>query len=57
MQWVWLVDPLARTVEVFELRDGVYALIAGHDDGDTLVAAPFAAVTLPMAQWWLTEAE
>jgi hypothetical protein len=29
----WLVDPELRTVEVFELRDGVYARVLGASEG------------------------
>ncbi len=49
---VWLVDPIYRTLEVFELRDGVYALIATHSDDAKVRAVPFDAIELDLALLW-----
>lgn len=52
---VWLVDPLARTLEVYRLDGATWTLVVTHA-GDTLVRAePFDAVELAMARWWLPE--
>ncbi len=56
----WLVDPVAQTLEVLELRapgadaDGVrrYALITAHGADDRACPAPFAAHEFDLATWW-----
>ena len=37
----WIVDPDARSIEVFELRDGVYALVATAADDAEVALPPF----------------
>jgi Uma2 family endonuclease len=50
---VWLLDPLARTLEVL-VRDGERWAIASSHGGDDLVnAEPFAAVALELSRLWL----
>jgi Uma2 family endonuclease len=49
---VWLVDPIAQTLEVFRLVDGLWRL-AGSFGGDEVVRAePFDGVDLPLAALW-----
>lgn len=49
----WILDPLARTVEVFALTDaGVYALVATSDGSAPARLPPFDAVELPVQRWW-----
>ena len=48
----WLVDPLARTLEAFELRDGLWSLAGVFKDGDSVAAPPFAAVPFDLAVLW-----
>jgi Uma2 family endonuclease len=50
---VWLVDPLARTLEVLAL-DGERWIVAENHGGDDVVrAAPFATIELALARLWL----
>lgn len=49
---LWIVDPLARTLEVFALHDGRWLLLAVHADDAKVRAAPFDAVELESASWW-----
>ncbi len=49
---LWLVDPLARLLEAFELRDGQWALIATAADADPVAIPPFDAVTFSLADLW-----
>jgi Uma2 family endonuclease len=53
---LWIVDPLARTLEVFRLEDSRWSLIAAHADEETVRAEPFDAVELALAGWWLSAA-
>jgi Uma2 family endonuclease len=49
---VWLIDPEARTLEAYGLRDGAWVEI-GHFSADEQVAvAPFDAVTIDLAGLW-----
>lgn len=48
----WLVDPLARTLEVFRLEEGRWSLIAGHMDDEVVRIEPFDAIELDLSMWW-----
>jgi Uma2 family endonuclease len=48
----WLVDPEARTLEGFELRQGFWVLIATLKDDDPVRVAPFDAVEFPLGDLW-----
>ena len=49
---VWLVDPDAKTLEVFRLDGDTYRLVATHG-GDVVVrAVPFDAIELELAALW-----
>jgi len=49
---VWLVDPVARVVEVFVGRDGIPLRVAAAGDADGVVLPPFET-TFDLARWWL----
>ena len=49
---LWFVDPAARDLEAFELRDGAWALIAALRDNDTVSVPPFEAVPFPLDALW-----
>jgi len=53
--WAWLVDPLARTLEVFERAAGRWTLAALHEGDVTIRAVPFDAVEIEMGGWWIPE--
>jgi Uma2 family endonuclease len=46
----WLVDPTAKTVEVFRLSGAHWVLVAVHGDPDPMRAEPFDAVEIPLAR-------
>ncbi len=48
----WLVDPLARTLEAFALREGSWLLIATLKDDDPVCVPPFEAMTFSLADLW-----
>ncbi len=52
--YAWYVDPLARTLEVFELTpDGRWAIAATFADTDAVTAPPFEAHTFGLdVLWW-----
>lgn len=49
---VWLVDPLARTLEVYRLDGESYRLIASHGGDVAIHAEPFEAVALELGALW-----
>jgi Uma2 family endonuclease len=53
VQFYWIVDPSARILEAFELRDGLWTNIGSYDENDTPRIAPFDAVELPIARMFL----
>lgn len=49
---VWILDPEARTVEVYETRGGQAVLVATASDADTVVLPPFD-LSLDLGALWL----
>jgi Uma2 family endonuclease len=49
---VWLVDPEARTLEVFRLEGEHYSLLATHAGLARVRAEPFDAIELELAFLW-----
>ena len=49
--WIWLADPEARTVEVFETREQMPVLVRQAKDADRVLLPPFDA-ELDLAAWW-----
>ncbi|MCP5420106.1 MAG: Uma2 family endonuclease [Gammaproteobacteria bacterium] len=51
--YTWLVDPLERTLEAFELRDGHWVLIATLEDAEPVSVPPFDAITFALSDLWV----
>ncbi len=49
---LWLVNPLARTLEVYHLAEGRWLLLATHEGSVQVRAEPFDAVELDLAPLW-----
>lgn len=49
----WLVHPVNRSVEIFELRDGAWSLLNMHIDDEMLSAPPFTDLQIPLNRIWL----
>ena len=45
---LWLVDPLARSLEAFEIHDGQWLPIASAKDNEPVDTRPFDAVTFSL---------
>lgn len=52
--WMWLVDPVARTVEVFR-RDEGWMRVATHGSDGEARLPPFEAVAFDVGAWWPDE--
>ena len=49
---VWIVDPVAQTLEAFELHEGRWTLIATLKEDDRVAVPPFDAVEFSLADLW-----
>ena len=49
---IWLIDPIARTLEAFACQDGTIALIATLKDDDPVSVAPFDAISFALDDLW-----
>jgi len=48
----WLIDPLARTLEVLQLESGRWTILATHAGDAVVRAVPFDAIDLPLGRLW-----
>ena len=48
----WLIDPLARTLEVLRLETGRWTILATHFGSDVVRAEPFADIDLELSALW-----
>ncbi|HVT42990.1 MAG TPA: Uma2 family endonuclease [Thermoanaerobaculia bacterium] len=52
IQFLWIVDPSLRTLEVLARKDGGWRLVSAHS-GDTVICEPpFEAVSIELAPLW-----
>lgn len=49
---LWLVDPIAQTLEVFRLDRGLWTQVAAWRDDAVVRAEPFDAIELELAALW-----
>jgi Uma2 family endonuclease len=50
--YLWLVDPLARTLEVFVLKESAWSVSGLYKDEDEVNAPPFSELRLALADLW-----
>ena len=50
---LWLVEPLAKTLEIYLLENGRWVVASTHTGSERVRAEPFAAAELEIARWWL----
>jgi Uma2 family endonuclease len=50
---LWLVEPLAQTLEVYRLEGGRWVVASTHTGSERVHAEPFNAVELEIDRWWL----
>ena len=53
---VWLLNPVAKILEVYRLTEGNWILVKTIVGDDTVCSEPFEALEMEMARWWLPEA-
>ncbi|MDC0707808.1 Uma2 family endonuclease [Stigmatella sp. ncwal1] len=57
VEFVWLVDPIGRTLEVFQLRDGRWLELGAWSGEESIRAPPFDAISLELGALWLPETQ
>ena len=50
---LWLVDPLARSFEVYRLAEGHWTLLQIHKDEDSVFAPPFSEISIALSDLWV----
>jgi hypothetical protein len=50
---VWLIDPIARTLEVLRLEKDRWILAGNYGGDDVVRAEPFEAVEINLAALWI----
>jgi Uma2 family endonuclease len=53
MAHLWIVDPLAETVEVYRLETGRWVVVSTYAGNDRVRAEPFDAIEVDLRRWWL----
>ena len=51
--YLWLVDPLAHTLEAFALRDGRWTVIGLFQEQDAVSVEPFQEIALELGALWV----
>ena len=54
--WLWLVDPLAHTIEIYRLESGRWVVADTFGGWEVVRAQPFDAIELQPGRWWLDPA-
>ena len=50
---LWLVDPLAKTLEAYRLEGARWVVVGTHGGSERVRAEPFEAIELDIDRWWL----
>ena len=53
VQYVWLIDPTPKTLEVFRLESGKWVLLAVYSENDKLRAEPFQETEIDLGNFWI----
>ncbi|MCA1586312.1 MAG: Uma2 family endonuclease [Acidobacteria bacterium] len=49
---LWMLDPVARTLEVLRLEQGHWTILATHTGAETVRAEPFEALEIDLRLLW-----
>jgi Uma2 family endonuclease len=53
VEHLWIVDPVHETLEIFRHGASEWSVASTHAGKDIVRAAPFGAVGLDLARWWI----
>ena len=51
--YLWLVDPLLQTLEMYRLEAGRWIVVGTYGGDDIVRAEPFGAIEIRLGRWWL----
>ena len=57
VEFLWLLDPLARTLEVFALRDGRWSMVGAHQGTERVRVVPFEVLEVDLEALWAGSGE
>ena len=57
VQYLWLIDPIAQTLEIFHLEHGQWTVIGLYQQRQVVQAPPFDAIDLNLADLWVDDLE
>jgi len=49
----WLIDPLLKTLEAFELKDGLWVLLGVYGEDEKVRVKPFDEIEIELGDLWL----
>lgn len=52
---VWIVDPAARTLDVFRLESGKWLLLDTYGEDDRVRAEPFQEIEIELGRFWVAD--
>jgi Uma2 family endonuclease len=52
VSFLWLIDPILQTLEVYQLLDGHWSLLHSLKDADQVTTPPFESHTFPLSNLW-----
>lgn len=55
VQYIWLIDPILMTLEVFKLESGRWVLLGVFGEDEKVRIEPFEAVEIDLKSLWLEE--
>ncbi|MEW6267545.1 MAG: Uma2 family endonuclease [Thermodesulfobacteriota bacterium] len=51
--YLWLIDPVAKLLETFKLKDGAWMVLGNYAENDKVRVEPFQEVEIDLANlWW-----
>ena len=53
VEHAWLIDPIARTMDVFRLESGRWSLLGSYAEKDKARAEPFQEIEIDLGDLWL----
>ena len=50
---LWLIDPIAMTLEVLKLESGKWVLLGAYGENDKVRVEPFQEIELDLGHFWM----
>lgn len=52
VSYLWLIDPMDQTLEVYRLKDGEWVVAGLHKEADKVRVAPFSEIEIDLTDLW-----